>query len=46
MVEHDPLTGLTNRRQLYEALEQLWHYALRHQQPLSIMVIDIDFFEN
>lgn len=46
MTEHDPLTGLANRRQLSEALEQQWRYALRHQQPLSIMMIDIDFFKN
>lgn len=24
MTEHDPLTGLANRRQLSEALEQQW----------------------
>ena len=27
-------------------LEQQWRYAMRHKQPLSIMMIDIDCFKN
>ncbi|MCQ4348271.1 GGDEF domain-containing protein [Pseudomonas stutzeri] len=41
----DPLTGLANRRRLFELLE---HESLRHQRqglPLSVLAIDVDHFK-
>jgi diguanylate cyclase (GGDEF)-like protein len=41
----DPLTGLANRREFGEALYREWHRALRHHSPLSLFVIDVDYFK-
>ena len=41
----DPMTGLGNRRQFREALETFYSQALRHDRPLSIMVMDVDHFK-
>lgn len=41
----DPLTGIANRRFLYEELEQLVNPHIRAQRPLSIILIDIDNFK-
>jgi diguanylate cyclase (GGDEF)-like protein len=38
---HDPLTGLPNRRSLYERLDQL----LASGRPLSLLVADLDGFK-
>lgn len=44
-VRKDSLTGLSNRRALDEELAREWRYALREQQPLAVLVIDIDHFK-
>ncbi len=41
----DALTGLANRRYLNEQMELEWSRMLRYQLPLTIMMIDIDFFK-
>jgi len=41
----DGLTGIPNRRMLDKVLEEEWMTAKRHQQPLSLLVMDIDFFK-
>ncbi len=41
----DDLTGLYNRRYVQHALEQQIAQALRMQQPLSLLLIDVDFFK-
>ncbi len=41
----DALTGLANRRYLNEMLAIEWNRMLRQKQPLTIMMIDIDFFK-
>lgn len=41
----DPLTGLFNRRYMEETLERELYRCLRKQQPLSIIMIDIDHFK-
>ena len=41
----DGLTGLANRRRLDELLEQEWRRAEREQQPLSLLMIDLDHFK-
>jgi diguanylate cyclase (GGDEF)-like protein len=38
----DPLTGLRNRRALYERLEGEIARAARYGQPLSLLLIDVD----
>lgn len=41
----DALTGISNRRHLDEMLKDEWFRAMRHQTPLTIMMIDIDCFK-
>ena len=43
--QQDALTGLANRRYLDEVLENEWRSAIRHKLPITIMMIDIDFFK-
>ena len=41
----DPLTGLPNRRALMERLQQEWARMVRHGQPFSFIMADIDHFK-
>lgn len=41
----DGLTGVANRRMFDAALESAWLQARHSQQPLSLIMIDIDFFK-
>ena len=41
----DPLTGLANRRQLEEFLQQQCAGARRQGTPLAVMMVDIDHFK-
>ncbi|MEJ2622707.1 MAG: GGDEF domain-containing protein [Candidatus Thiodiazotropha sp.] len=41
----DPLTGLFNRRALFEAMDNLFLNAEAEGQPLSLMIMDIDLFK-
>ncbi len=41
----DPLTGLYNRRFLTKRLEEEWSRCIRKQEPLSILLGDIDNFK-
>ena len=41
----DSLTGIANRRMFDTVIEQEWSAARRHQQPLSLVIIDIDHFK-
>jgi diguanylate cyclase (GGDEF)-like protein len=41
----DPLTGIANRRTFEAALDQEWRRAMRHGAPLSLLMIDVDFFK-
>jgi len=43
---HDPLTGLYNRRFLEETLNRELVQADRSHQPLSLAMIDLDYFKN
>ena len=41
----DGLTGLYNRRHFDERLETEWKRAMRSEQPLSLLLLDIDHFK-
>jgi diguanylate cyclase (GGDEF)-like protein len=43
--QHDPLTGLANRRYLVEQVPRLWRQARREGQRVAAMVIDLDHFK-
>jgi diguanylate cyclase (GGDEF)-like protein len=42
----DPLTGLYNRRSMESLMEREVALAERHQRPLSLVMIDLDYFKN
>jgi len=41
----DGLTGIYNRRMFDSIIEQEWLQSHRNKQPLSVLLIDIDFFK-
>jgi len=41
----DSLTGLLNRRALFERAEKLQRQAQRHGQQLAVVMIDLDYFK-
>lgn len=45
MATTDALTGLANRRALQQALEREWARCMREEQPLSLLMFDVDFFK-
>lgn len=45
MSRTDALTGLDNRRHLGERLHEMWEHSNRLQEPLSIVMCDIDHFK-
>lgn len=45
LAQHDPLTGLPNRRMFFERLQQAIANAKRTQQPLALLFIDLDYFK-
>jgi two-component system, cell cycle response regulator len=42
---HDPLTGLYNQRYLTTRLDEEFRRAQRYQEPLSLLKVDLDGFE-
>lgn len=42
----DPLTGLPNRRSLDERLQLEWRNAYRQRNPISVVMIDADYFKD
>lgn len=41
----DPLTGLHNRRHFLPAAQRELDLAVRHRQPLALLILDIDHFK-
>ena len=46
MAIFDSLTGLRNRRFFDDYYQQQVHLSLRNKTDLSLLVMDIDYFEN
>lgn len=44
--EHDPMTGLMNRRGLERRVEETWQTSLNRQETVAAFVIDIDLFKS
>jgi diguanylate cyclase (GGDEF)-like protein len=45
LANHDALTGLANRRMFDSALEVEWANAVNTRAPLSLIMLDIDYFK-
>ena len=45
MADHDPLTGLLNRRCFQKALEHWIEYAIRYKRKGTLLFIDLDNFK-
>jgi diguanylate cyclase (GGDEF)-like protein/PAS domain S-box-containing protein len=45
LAQHDPLTGLANRRKFAERFEYDMARTLRAKMPLSLLMVDIDHFK-
>ena len=41
----DGLTGIANRRRFDDEIDRSWRYCLREQRPLTVMMIDVDYFK-
>ncbi|QYK01253.1 diguanylate cyclase domain-containing protein [Shewanella psychrotolerans] len=42
----DSLTGLPNRRQFELSLPESWRHCIRYNKPLTLMMLDVDFFKH
>ncbi len=45
LAHYDSLTGLANRYQFDQYLQQEWSRMRRESQPLSLILLDVDFFK-
>ena len=41
----DALTGIANRRQFESVIQNEWNRSLRHNNPLSLIIADVDYFK-
>ncbi|MBX9913273.1 MAG: GGDEF domain-containing protein [Pseudomonadaceae bacterium] len=46
IAERDFLTGLLNRRAFSQQANRSWRHAVRAQQPVAVLMLDVDFFKN
>lgn len=42
----DPLTGLANRRAFEQFLHREMRHSTRHQRPISLVLVDVDYFKH
>lgn len=42
----DELTGIYNRRHFQHSLKMEWKRAIRFRRPLSLLMVDVDYFKN
>src|SRR5204863_7815598 len=45
LADHDPLTGLYNRRRFVEELVWVMAYSRRYRAPAAVVMVDIDNFK-
>jgi diguanylate cyclase (GGDEF)-like protein len=45
LADHDPLTGLYNRRRLEDELERARQFVSRYGEPAALLVLDVDNFK-
>jgi diguanylate cyclase (GGDEF)-like protein len=45
MATTDGLTGIPNRRSFEDALAREWRRAIRHEIPISVLMLDVDCFK-
>jgi diguanylate cyclase (GGDEF)-like protein len=45
LADHDPLTGLLNRRGMEKRLTELESFLARHKVPVTLALLDIDHFK-
>lgn len=45
MAEIDQMTGLLNRRGMQHSVDVIWGYCRRHDIPVTVAMLDIDFFK-
>jgi len=45
LATHDSLTGIPNRRKFFEFYELEWRRSIRNNKPVSVILIDVDFFK-
>jgi diguanylate cyclase (GGDEF)-like protein len=46
LARRDPLTGLANRRRFEHEKARAWDATVGQHRPLSVMMVDIDYFKN
>jgi diguanylate cyclase (GGDEF)-like protein len=46
IAERDFLTGLLNRRAFSQQANRSWRHAVRAQQPVAVLMLDVDFFKS
>lgn len=45
LAAQDALTGVGNRRSFEQALAQAWAHSRRHQEPIALVMVDVDHFK-
>jgi diguanylate cyclase (GGDEF)-like protein/PAS domain S-box-containing protein len=46
LADHDPLTGLFNRRRLEQEIERARQFVSRYDEPAALLVLDVDDFKH
>lgn len=45
MSQQDTLTGIPNRRSLNSNFDRFWRQAVRAKRPISVLMVDVDYFK-